>query len=104
MDEPAFRILRMVEATPDVAAARRPNHDRHADPPTRPVPEGGGLIHDLVEAAADEVRELHLGHGPVAALRRPDADAHDRGFRNGRVQAALLTEFLRDALGHAERT
>ena len=93
----------MVQSAADVAAARRAHDDRHRRPATVPVTQRRGLIDNLIEAARDEVGKLHLGDGPVAAQRRPDADADDRRFRDGRVDDARLAELLEEALRDAER-
>ena len=61
------------------------------------------LVDDLIEAAADEIGELHLGDGTVSALRRADADADDGRFRDRRVEAARLAELVDEAGGHAKR-
>src|SRR5438093_1329539 len=68
-----------------------------------PVPQRRRLVDDLIEAARDEVRELHLGDGPVAALRGADADPDDRRLGNRRVHHPHLAELVVQALGHAER-
>ena len=98
-------ILRVIQPAAHVAAARRAHDDRHARPAAVPVPQRGGLIDDLIEAARDEVGELHLRHGPVAAQRCADADADDRRLRDRRVDdprfAELLEQALRDAEGAA---
>src|SRR3984893_16641837 len=67
-----------------------------------PISQRRGLIDDLIEAARNEIGKLHLGHRPVAALRRPDADADDRRFRDRRVDDPRLAELLEEAVGDAE--
>ena len=103
MDEPGFGVLRMIQAAADVAAARRANDHRHRRAAAVPIPEGRRLIDDLIEAADDEVGELHLGDGPIATQRRADADADDGRFGDRRVDHAHLAELVVEALGDAER-
>src|SRR6185436_4492022 len=60
-------------------------------------------VHDLIESAGDEVRELHLRDRPIAAQRGADADADDGRLRDRRVDDAHLAEFFEEALRRAER-
>ena len=103
VNEPRFRILRMVEATANVASAWRSHDNRHGRPAAIPISQRGRLIDNLIEAARDEIGELHLGHGTVATQRRADADADDGRLRNGCIDHPCLAEFLKEALGDAER-
>ena len=68
-----------------------------------PVAERRRLVDDLIEAARDEVGELHLGDRPVAAQRGADADADDRRLGNRRVDDAQLAELVVEPLRDAER-
>ena len=103
MDEPRFGILRMIQAAADVAAARRADDDRAGHAPAAAIPQRRRLIHDLIEPAADEVGELHLGDRPIAALRRADAHADDRRFRDRRVETSRLAELVDQTGRDAER-
>ena len=103
MDEPRFGILRVIQPAADVAAARRADDDRHRRAAAVAVAQRRRLVDDLIEAARDEVGELHLGDRPVAAQRRADADADDRRLGNRRVDDAHLAELLVQPLRHAER-
>src|SRR5262245_41884298 len=93
----------MIEAAADVAAARRPDDDRHAGAAAVAIPQRRRLVHDLIEGARDEIRELHLRDGPIAALRRADADADNRRLGDRCVDDPHLAEFLVQSLRHAER-
>jgi hypothetical protein len=103
MNEPRLGILRVVQPAAHVPAARRPHDDRHRDAPAAPIAQRRRLVDDLVEPARDEIGELHLRHGPVAALRRADADADDRRFGDWRVDDPHLAELVVKALRHPER-
>ena len=98
----AFGILRVIQTAAHVAAARRANDDRHRHPPAASISKRRRLIDDLIEAAADEIGELHLGDRAIPALRRADADADDRRLGDRRVEAARLAELVDDALRDAE--
>ena len=60
-------------------------------------------VHNLVEAAGDEIHELHLGHRAHAHQRCPDGRTHNGRLGNGRVDHALLSEFLQHPGGDLER-
>ena len=66
------------------------------------IPALGGEVGDLVEAAGDEVGELHLGDGPHAHQRRADRGADDAGLGDRRVHDALLAELFEHAVGDLE--
>src|SRR4029450_8463259 len=59
--EPGFRILRVIPAATDVPGAPCANDNRHRCATAVAISQRGGLIDNLVEPRADEVRELHLG-------------------------------------------
>jgi hypothetical protein len=56
----------------------------------------------VVEAAGDEVRELHLAIGPHALDRRADRAADDRRLGQRRVHHARGAELVDEAVGHLE--
>ena len=93
----------MVQAASDVPAARRADDDRDGGTSSVPIMESRRLVDDLIEAARDEVGELHLGDRPVAAQRGADADADDRRLGNRRVEDAQLAELVVEPLCDAER-
>jgi hypothetical protein len=92
----------VIETAADVAPARRAHHDRDRRAAAVAIAQRGRLVDDLIEAARDEVGELHLGDRAVAAQRRADADADDRRLGDGRIDHAHLAELLVQSLGHAE--
>ena len=102
MDEPGLRILRVIETAADIAAARRPDDDRYHRAAAIAEPQRRRLVDDLIEAARDEIGELHLGDRTIAALRRADADPDDRRLRDRRVDDAEIAELFVEALRHAE--
>ncbi len=57
----------------------------------------GGEIHDLVEAAGDEIGELHLGHRAQPHERGADGRAHDGRFGDGRIHHAPRAEVFEEA-------
>src|SRR5687768_6389667 len=93
----------MIEPAADSAAARRADDDRHRRAAAVAVPQCGGLVDDLIEAARDEVGELHLRHRPIPAQRRADADADDGRLRDRRIDDAHLAELFEQSLRRAER-
>ena len=60
--EPHLRVLRVKRAAVNAAARRRAHHHGHRRVPA--VAAFGGEIHNLVEAAGDEIGELHFRHRP----------------------------------------
>jgi hypothetical protein len=61
------------------------------------------IIHDLVEAAGNEIGKLHLNHALVTAHAEPQADTHDGRLAERRPAhpvpiAKLLHKALRDFL------
>ena len=69
--------LGVVERAMDVAAHRGSDHDRNAPVAIRAVTELGDLVRDLVEGHVREVRELDLGHRPLAGQRHSQRNAGD---------------------------
>ena len=65
--------------------------------------ELAGDVDDLVEAAGDEVGELHLADRAHADDRGADRAADDRLLGDRRVDDALGTELVEQAGGHLER-
>ena len=63
----------------------------------------GDEVGDLVEAAGDEIDELHFDHGPQAEIAHAAGRADDGGFADGRVDHALGAEFREQAFGDLER-
>ena len=100
-DEPHLGILRMERAAVNAAARGRANHDGHGRVPA--VAALGGEVDDLVEAAGDEIGELHLRHRAQAHQAGADGRAHDGRFGDGRIHHAALAEMLEEAGGHFER-
>ncbi len=57
----------------------------------------------LVEAAGDEVNELHLGDGAQPEIAHAHGGADDGGLRDGRVYHALPAEAFQQAFAGFER-
>ncbi len=62
----------------------------------------GQVVDDLVEAAGDEVAELHLDHGPEAVQGQAQGGPQRARLDDGRVAHARLAELLDEALGDLE--
>ena len=67
VNEPRLGILRVIQPAADVAAARRADDDRHRGAAAVSIAQRRGLIDDLIEAAGDEVRELHFRDRTIPA-------------------------------------
>src|SRR5712672_2828352 len=83
------------------AAGRAAHNDRR-----RRVPEImalGDEIGELVEAASDEVDELHLADGTQAEITHAAGRADDGAFADGSVDHALPAEALEQAFAGLER-
>jgi hypothetical protein len=93
----------VIQPAADIAAARRPDHDRYRGAPAVAKAQRRRLIDDLIEAARDEVGKLHFRHRTVAAHRRADAHADNRRLGNRRVDDPHLAELVIEPLSHAKR-
>ena len=100
MHEPRLGVLRVVRAAGEAAAGREPDGDVHRQ--AHPVVGLAGDVDELVEAAADEVGELHLGDRPQALDGGADRAADDRRLGQRRVHHALGAELVDEAVGHLE--
>ena len=93
--------------SPVVTAARavsRAYHQRQFHLAAHHVMHLGGLIHDLVIAAADEVHEHDLDNRPQAGHRGANASAEKTHFRNRRVEDAFGAKFGNQAASCAKRS
>src|SRR5262245_60925871 len=102
MNEPGLRVLRMVKAAADVATAWRTYDNRHRGAAAISIAKRRSLIDQLIETTRNEIGELHLGHGPVAALAGADTHADDRRLGNRRIDHPHLSELVVQALRHAK--
>src|SRR5439155_8990055 len=62
LQEPGLGVLGMERTAREAAAGWQANDDRDRDPLA--VMELGGNVYELVEAAGDEIGELHLANRP----------------------------------------
>lgn len=76
------------------------DHDGHAAAPA--VTALRRVVHDLVEAAGDEVDELKLRDGTHAEERGADGRADETGFGDRGVDDPFRAELFEEALGHPE--
>ena len=73
------------------ASPRHAHDHRHRAAP--PVANLGRVVDELIEAAGDEVVELHLANRPLAGERRTDAHAQHAALRDRRVDEAIAELF-----------
>ena len=85
----------------DSSAGRAANDDGR-----RGIPEIvalGDEIGELVEAAGDEIDELHFGDGAQAKIAHAAGSADDGAFADGRIDDALPAEFFEQTFAGLER-
>ena len=63
----------------------------------------GGEIGDLIEAAGDEIDELHFGDGTQSQIAHAARGADNGRFADGRIDHAFGAETLQQSLGDFER-
>ena len=90
--EPRLGVLRVKRAAGEAAAAGQPHGDVHRQ--ALAVVHLRGDVDELVEAAGDEVRELHLADRPHPDDRCADRAADDPGLRERRVHDAVGAELV----------
>ncbi len=78
LDEPHLGVLRMEGPAVNAAAGGRAHH--HGDGGVPAIAALGGKIDDLVEAAGNEIGELHFGHRAQAHQPRANGCADDTGL------------------------
>src|ERR1700691_5624925 len=100
--KPHLRVLRMEWAAMHVSPTRTAEHERSRRSPT--VVRRGDHVDDLVEGAPDEVHELEFGYRPQSGKSGAEGCAYDRRFRNRRVDDALRTKAVDEAVGDFERS
>src|SRR5271166_5316470 len=83
-------------------ADHRADDKRGLDLAAEHVSELGGLVEDLVEADAKEIREHQLGYRSQPGHGCPGGGTHDRRLGNRCVDHPSLTEFGEEALRHPE--
>ena len=98
--EPGFGVLRVIRSGVPQAAPRHPDDHRHRAAPS--IANLGRVVHELVEAARDEVVELHLTDRPLAGQRRADADTEHAALGERRVDDAIA-ELLEERPQQQER-
>src|SRR6185369_11570622 len=98
--EPRLDVLRVEGPGAHAAADRRAHDDGQARSPA-PV-RLREVVDDLVEAARDEVAELHLDHGDEAVEREAHRAPERARLDDRRVADAVLAELLDKPLGDLE--
>src|SRR3954470_10235299 len=99
--EPRLRVLRVEGPAAEAAAARQPHRDGDVQPEA--VVGLAAHVDELVEAAGDEVGELHLADRPHAHHAGADGRADDRRLGQRRVHHAVRAELVDEAVGDLER-
>ena len=84
----------------DITPAGPANHERRRRPPA--VMSLGHHIHDLVESTADEVHELKFRNRAHAGERCTKCSADNCRFCNWRIDHALETKAVDEAIGYFE--
>ena len=102
VEEPRLGALAVVGACAHAAPCRHPHDNVRSLSPT-PV-DLGEVVDDLVEAAGDEVAELHFHHGLLAGNRQAKASADDGRFAQRSVAHTLLAKGVDEPIGHFEDT
>ena len=97
-------ILRVEQPSPDSAAIRHSDHHGHLHRAVGAVACPGCFSDQLVDRGPDEIGELDFRDRTHATECRAQGDAHDRGFRQRRVDDAFVAEFFRQALGGQEHS
>ena len=96
VDEAGFRILRVERTAAHVPAARSA-HDHRARQ-ERAIARRRDVVREHVVGVRDEVDELHLDDRTHAHVRRARRRADDPDLRDRRVDDALFTELVEQAL------
>src|SRR6202040_1554966 len=100
MHEVHLGILRMKRTTMDVTTAGSANDERCGRSPA--VVGLRHHVYDLVEGAADEIHELKFGDRTHAGERCSEGSPNNRGFCDRRVNDALGTEAVNEAVRYLE--
>ena len=98
--EPRLDVLRVERPRPHAAPDGHAHDHRHRGRPA--VIRLGQVVHDLVEAAGDEVAELHLDHRDVAVEGQAQRRAQGTGLDDRRVADPLAAELGHEPFGHLE--
>ena len=105
-EKEALRVLRVEQPAVDAGPGRQPDHHGDARAPAVAIAEGGSGVDDLIEAAGDEVGELHLRDGAKPEDGRSDGSADDERLGDRCVDdsggAVFLEKTTRRAEGPAE--
>ena len=100
--KPGFERLRMLSSrcVPDAVGHTR--HQRNAALTTKHETVLGGLVDDFVHATQGKVHHPHFNHGAQTRQRHSHTGTHDGGLADRRVDDALATKHLLQALVLAE--
>ncbi len=100
MHEIHFGVRGMKRAAMHAAAGRPADHHGHRRTPQ--IVRFRDEVGDLIEAAGDEIDELHFGDRAQAEKAHAAGGADDGGFGDGRFDHAFAAEFGQQAVGDFE--
>ncbi len=84
------------------AAVGHADREREGHRPARAPAVAADVVDELVEPGIAERVVLHLAHGPPAGHAQPDRRTDDPGFRERRVDTAVLAETVLEPSGRPE--
>ena len=102
MGEDRIQRLAVLRARAGAGAVGGADDQRRGRAAAEHVAEFGRLIHDLVQADAEEIDEHDFRHRPQPGHRGPCGRADEPALADGRVQHAFGAEPPQQPLGHAE--
>ena len=102
VEEVSLHVLGVEQPSADSAAVGDAHGHGDLHRAVGAVAGAGGFADELVDRRPDEVGELYLRHGTLAAEGRAEGDADDRRFGEGGVYDAVFAELFHQPLGCQE--
>ena len=102
MREHRFGTFRVMFDGVDSSARGRAQDQRTGQPSARAATQTGGVIDELVDAGIGETGKLDFGDRTKPLCCKPDRNAGNRSFRKRRVEHAILSIGLEQAVGRAK--
>ena len=97
MGVPVFQTMGMLGGELPAGTGGDPDDHRHIELTARHVPDGGGVVDDLIERQQAEIDRHDLDDRPHAAERRTDAGADEGGFGQRRIANPVRAELVQQA-------
>ena len=91
---PDFQTVGMLGGHLRPPPGRHAHHQRHTELSSRHVPDGRGVVDDLIERQQAEIDRHDLDDGAHPAQSRADAGPDEGRFRQRRIADALGAKFL----------